>query len=80
MKREFISIDGLKKVLSPKELKNILGGTGKDYSTGCCYTCGGDNNVLGGATDIYDASACFDFASNECGGDLSTFICYPCGK
>lgn len=27
MKREFISIDGLKKVLSPKEMKNITGGS-----------------------------------------------------
>ena len=27
MKREFISIDGLKNVLSPKEMKNVLGGS-----------------------------------------------------
>ena len=27
MKRDFISISGLKKVLSPKELKNITGGS-----------------------------------------------------
>ena len=34
MKKEFISLSGLKKVLSPKELENITGG-----ST-CVITCG----------------------------------------
>ena len=42
MKREFISISGLKKVLSPKELKNIIGGSSCCYvedssGTGWCY-------------------------------------------
>ena len=77
MERKFISIDALKKVLSPKEMKNVMGGSG-DYSTGCCFTCGGSNNVLNGATDIYNASDCFDYASDACGGDNASFICYPC--
>ena len=37
MKRDFISIEGLKNVLSPKELKNILGGTGSGI---CCFRDG----------------------------------------
>ena len=36
MKREFMSISGLKKVLSPKEMKNITGGS---YPT-CLILCG----------------------------------------
>ena len=32
MERKFISIDALKKVLSPKEMKNVMGGSGDDGS------------------------------------------------
>ena len=73
-----INFLSLKKTLTPKEMKNVLGGSGGDYSTGCCYTCAGSNGVLNGAKAIYNASDCFDYASASCGGDESSFICYPC--
>ena len=38
MERKFISIDGLKKVLNPKELKNVLGGSGGEGINP--YDCG----------------------------------------
>ena len=37
MERKFISISELKKVLSPKEMKNVLGGSG----SGCCISYSG---------------------------------------
>ena len=36
MKREFITISGLKKILSPKEMKNVFGGS----VNGPCSYCG----------------------------------------
>jgi len=41
MKRDFISIDGLKNVLSPKELKNITGGSGPGGCQVCDSKCSG---------------------------------------
>ena len=45
MERKFISINELKKVLSPKEMRNVLGGSGGgseycDPETPCTVTCG----------------------------------------
>ena len=42
MERKMISIDALAKVLSPKEMKNILGG-----SIWCAYQCPGTGVLLG---------------------------------
>ena len=80
MKR--INLRGLQEKLSAKELKNVLGGSYPGYETGCCYQCNDiemSGGVVNGATDIYTASGCFDFASEKCGGDEAPFICYPCG-
>ena len=41
MKREFISIDALKKVLSPKEMKNVTGGSGS-----CTCVCGANSGPI----------------------------------
>jgi len=39
MKREFISIGALKKVLTSKEMKNVLGGSDDNGGGGsCCYS------------------------------------------
>ena len=41
MERKFISIDALKKVLIPKEMKNVMGGSGLDCSNGTqCVSSG----------------------------------------
>ena len=37
MERNFISLNGLKKVLSPKEMKNVKGGSSR-----CCCGMGSD--------------------------------------
>ena len=42
MKKEFITISGLKKVLSPKEMKNVLGGSGI-CSLPCIIYCNNGN-------------------------------------
>jgi len=49
MEKKRISLNGLKKVLSPKEMKNVLGGSGNCMTIdegGCKYYCcrdGGGN-------------------------------------
>jgi hypothetical protein len=47
MERKFISISGLKKVLSPKEMKNITGGSNAICHSGrecvCGAYCGSDS-------------------------------------
>ena len=60
MKREFISIDGLKNVLSPKEMKNVTGGSGicDNYGPNLCWVeCSNGNKAC--------ASSC-GYAETQC--------------
>jgi hypothetical protein len=52
MKREFISLNGLKNVLSPKEMKNVKGG-----SSGRCI-------MNGSGTNGY-CDGCFNYACTK---------------
>ena len=63
MKRDFISIDGLKNVLSPKEMKNVLGGSGDGgCDSGLCWVrC---KNGSGGCTNNC-AKACEPYGGIE---------------
>ena len=55
MEHKFISINELKKVLYPKEMKNVLGGSGScPYGTTWCV--GPGENVIAGCTP--DGSGC----------------------
>ena len=66
MKRDFISINELTKVLSSKELKNILGGSGGGDGV-CCFS----EHWSDSATDTCnDADDCIDRA-----GDLGWWCC-----
>ena len=60
MERKFISIDALKKVLSPKEMKNVMGG-----SAFCCYCFGG--STLGWIFEPTSTPDLIERIEAECG-------------
>jgi len=71
MKREFITISGLKKILSPKEMKNVLGGSGGENC--CLYECGGDPWFIGIGYMTQDE--CWAYMVDNC---MYSFTIQPC--
>ena len=66
-----ISIDTLKKLLSPKEMKNVLGGSGDGDFCFKCYIGG----FLYKGTNV-DSSNCVAIAEALCDDDKS-YVCAP---
>ena len=70
MESKKISHSGLKKVMSPKEMKNVTGGSGicDEYGSGLCWVeCKNGDKAC--------ASTC-DYAATQCGGGgLVSCVC-----
>ena len=71
MERKIISIDALKKVLSPKEMKNVLGGSGG----GDCLVQCGDNGQVYPITcwDILDCESQCYAKCGDCGWSTNCY-------
>ena len=59
MERKFISIDALKKVLSPKEMKNVTGGSYATCKICCDY--GDGEECHDGSCASSDPAECFGY-------------------
>ena len=67
MEKTFISLNGLQKVLSPKEMKNITGGSG------CTVVCS-DNSQYG--INCANTIDCEEQCWEKCGGGGWMTNCY----
>ena len=73
MERKFIRISELKKVLSPKEMKNVLGGSGG--GSWCAWYCIIDNNYgFGNHGNGSGCDDCWSQAEATCGSSDGILI------
>jgi len=77
MERNFISIDGLRKVLSPKEMMNVTGGSG---GGDICGGCSGSYCESPLVTGIYvccgeDMASCYEWVKTFLGDSHSCGNC-----
>ena len=69
-----INYNSLKKVLSLKDMKNILGGSGGNESSECCCWFKCADPWFEGMCDL-SQNACWDMMERDCAG---SFTIQPC--